>query len=129
MTIVGPILDMVVISHVVVVGKMCEEFGRHIHMGLLHLLLCLVRAHHFAYSIVTLWGYKSKQPPLCTFTSSHTNTFCLLASLLAPEKERDREKGRFLGFRECCFFSFPLKPWQNKTGLLPQSCRHTCKAS
>jgi hypothetical protein len=95
-TIVGPILDTIVISRVVVVGMMCEEFGRHIHMGLLHLLLCLVRACHFASSVVTLRGYKSKRPPLRTFTSSHTNTCCLLTSLLAPKKrEREREREIF----------------------------------
>jgi hypothetical protein len=53
MTIVGPVLDMIAISHVVEVGMMYEEPRRHVNMDLLHLLLRLVRARCFASSIVT----------------------------------------------------------------------------
>jgi hypothetical protein len=65
----------------------------------------------------------------------------LLTSIPAPEKrdgERERErrrrrkekgkKGNLPRYRGC-FFSFLLKPWQNKTGLLPRLCRVTYKAS
>jgi hypothetical protein len=30
--IVGPIWNMVSVSHAIVVGVMCEEFGRHVNM-------------------------------------------------------------------------------------------------
>jgi hypothetical protein len=58
--IMGPVLDMVVVSYVVVAGEKCEESGRSVNMGLLCPLLRLVRAYCFASSVVTPWGYKSK---------------------------------------------------------------------
>jgi hypothetical protein len=101
-------------------------------MDLLCLLLRIVRAHCFASSVVTLWGYKNKRLPLRIPTSSRTMSHCLLPSFLAP-RERERERGRererrFLGLRERFFF-FPLKPWRNKTELLPRSCRTICRPS
>jgi hypothetical protein len=67
-------------------------------MDLLCLLLCIVRAHCFASSIVTPWGYKNKRLPLRIPTSSHTISRCLLPSFLAPrERERGRERGDFWG--------------------------------
>jgi hypothetical protein len=48
MAIMGSILDMVAVSHGVVVRMMCKELGRRVNMG----LLCLVRDHCFA-SVVT----------------------------------------------------------------------------
>jgi hypothetical protein len=78
--------------------------------------------------------YKSKWSPLCTPASSRTICHSLDTSFHAPEK-KEREKRRkkkdikwgLLGFMECCF-SFPISPWRYKTGLLPRSCRVTCKA-
>jgi hypothetical protein len=61
------------------VGTACDKL-RRVNVGLLHLLLCLVRAHCFASLVLTPRGYKSKQPPLRTPTSSHTNSCRLLVS-------------------------------------------------
>jgi hypothetical protein len=47
---------MVAISCTVIVGIMCEEWGRHVNMG----LLCLVRVRRFASLVVTLRCYKSR---------------------------------------------------------------------
>jgi hypothetical protein len=93
---------------------MCEEAGRRVNMG----LLCFVRAHYFASSILTPQGYKSEQRPLHTLTPSRIISHCLLVFFLVPEerererererkKERERKRERFWSFRECCF-SFPL---------------------
>jgi hypothetical protein len=137
MAIEGPILDTVVITYAIIVGASCEELGRCVNVGLLH----LVRVHRFASLVVTPWGYKSRRSPYWTPTSSHTNFCCLLASFLVLEKgekerERERERGRergregektqgqFLGLGEFCF-SFPHKLWQNKAGPLLRSRRRT----
>jgi hypothetical protein len=37
-TIVGPVSDTVAISHAVVAGAICEESGKLVNIGLLHLL-------------------------------------------------------------------------------------------
>jgi hypothetical protein len=107
-TIMGPILDMVVVCHAVVAGAMCEESGWRVNMG----LLCLVRACSFMSSVVTPWGYKSRRSPLRTPTSSRTIHHSILTSFPTPkerewEKKRENKKGGLFGFRECCF-SFPL---------------------
>jgi hypothetical protein len=57
----GTILGMVVVSHAVAVGTMCEESERHVYMGLLH--------------------------P----TFSHTNSRCLLATFTMPKKRERRK--------------------------------------
>jgi hypothetical protein len=52
MAIMGPILDMVIVSRAIV-GMLCEELGRHVNMGLLQpftapgkgLPLCLLRCY------------------------------------------------------------------------------------
>jgi hypothetical protein len=91
MAIEGPILDTVVITYAIIVGASCEELGRCVNVGLLH----LVRVHRFASLVVTPWGYKSRRSPYWTPTSSHTNFYCLLASFLVLEKgERERERER-----------------------------------
>jgi hypothetical protein len=86
MLIVGHILDTVA-----VVGTMCEESGKHVNVGLLRRLLCLVRIHCFAFSVVTQRGYKGKRSPLRTHTFSHIINCYLLVLFLALE-EREREK-------------------------------------
>jgi hypothetical protein len=55
-------------------------------------LLCLVRVHHFTFSVVTPWGYKSRRLLLCTPMSSHTIYRSLLTSFPAATK-RERERG------------------------------------
>jgi hypothetical protein len=45
----GPILDIVLVSLVVIAGAMCVESGRRVNLG----LLCLVRFHCFAFLVVT----------------------------------------------------------------------------
>jgi hypothetical protein len=80
----GSILDMVAVSHGVVVRMMCKELGRCVNMG----LLCLVRDHCFA-SVVTPRGYKSRRSPSRTPTSSRMNSHCLLASFLRLKRERE----------------------------------------
>jgi hypothetical protein len=95
-TIVGLVLDIVAISHAIMVGTMHEELERCVNMGLLRLLLCLARARCFASSVVTLRGYKSELSPSRTPTSSRTTSHCLLASFPMP-KMRERERGRMKG--------------------------------
>jgi hypothetical protein len=64
-------------------------------MGLQRLLLCLVRPHRFTSSIATPRGYKSRQLPLRTPTSSRTIRCSLLTSFPALEKkEREKRKQR-----------------------------------
>jgi hypothetical protein len=97
-TIMGPILDTIVVSHAVVVGVMCEEAGRHVNMGLLHLLLCLVSTHCFTSSVVTPQGHKSRRSPLRMPTSSYIVRYSLLTSFPMPEKkvrERRKRKGDY----------------------------------
>jgi hypothetical protein len=105
-TIVGPILDTVDVSHFVM-GTLCEELGRHVNMGLLH----LVRAQP--------WGYKAGGYPCAHL---HPLTQTPIASFPVPEnreikKERERygSMGKFLRHREHCF-SFHLKLWQSRAG-------------
>jgi hypothetical protein len=104
--IVGPILDMVDVSHFVM-GTLCKELGRRVNMGLLH----LVRAQP--------WGYKAGN---CPCAHLHPLTQTPIASFPAPEnreikKERERygSMGKFLRHREHCF-SFHLKLWQSSSG-------------
>jgi hypothetical protein len=52
MTIMGPILDTVVVSHDVVVAS-CEEWEWHINLCLLCPFTVSIRAHRFASSVVT----------------------------------------------------------------------------
>jgi hypothetical protein len=65
-------------------------------MGLLHPLLCFVRARHFTSSIVTPWSYKSRWLPLRTPTPSHTVRHSLLTSFPTLEKKEGQkgEKGK-----------------------------------
>jgi hypothetical protein len=58
-------------------------------MGLLHLLLRLVRARFFGFSVVTPHDYKSRHPLLRTPSSSHTNSHHPLPVLEKGERERD----------------------------------------
>jgi hypothetical protein len=81
-TIARPILDMVAVSHAIVVTS-CKELGWHVNMGLLH----LVRGYRFASFVVTLWCYKAGGRPcahLCPLaqtliaSSSHDSSFEVL---------------------------------------------------
>jgi hypothetical protein len=86
--IMGPVLDIVVISYVVIADTVCEELGRHVNMG----LLCLVRAHCFTSSVVTPRGYKSRWTPLHTL---HLLTQSIVLSsppsLCLKRRERKKE--------------------------------------
>jgi hypothetical protein len=62
MAIVGSILDMVDVS-CDVAGASYEELGWCANMYLLCSFTTPVRAHHFASSIVTPWGYKASGHP------------------------------------------------------------------
>jgi hypothetical protein len=96
-----PVWDMVVISHAVIASMMYEEQGRHVNMGLLRPLLCLVRARRFTTSVVTPRGYKSRRLPLRTPTSSHTIHCSLLTSFPTLEKkERKKDRKRKKGKKE-----------------------------
>jgi hypothetical protein len=72
----GPILDMVAISHAVV-GASCEELERCVNMGLLHPFTAPVRAHYFASSAVTPQGYKP---------GAHAHAYVLSHELLSPPR-------------------------------------------
>jgi hypothetical protein len=108
MTIFGPVLDMIVVSSAVIAGTMCEESRSDINID----LLCLVRVHCFASSLVTLRGYKS--------SSHHCVALHLLRQSIVPSsppslrlkrkrkrKKEEKKKGEILVFRER-YFSFPL---------------------
>jgi hypothetical protein len=96
-----PVWDMVAISHAVIASMMYEEQGRHVNMGLLRPLLCLVRARRFTTSVVTPRGYKSRRLPLRTPTSSHTIHCSLLTSFPTLEKkERKKDRKRKKGKKE-----------------------------
>jgi hypothetical protein len=58
----GPILDTIAVSHDVT-GASCEELVWCVNMCLLHPFTVPVRAHHFASSVVTPWGYKTGGHP------------------------------------------------------------------
>jgi hypothetical protein len=58
----GPILDMVAISHEVE-GVSWEELGWRVNSCLLHPFTTSVRAHHFASLVVTPQGYKASSHP------------------------------------------------------------------
>jgi hypothetical protein len=79
--IVGPILDTIAVSRNVE-GASCEELGWHI-------FTMLTRAHHFASSVVTPWGYKTSGRSYAQPMSSHTISHRLPASFpIAEKKER-----------------------------------------
>jgi hypothetical protein len=87
-TIVGPILDTIVVSHDVE-GTSCEELGWHINLCLLHLFTVPVWARHFASSVVKPQGYKTGGHPCTQPTSSHMSSHHLNASFpMAKKKER-----------------------------------------
>jgi hypothetical protein len=44
------------------------------------------------------------------------------------ENEREKEEGKILESREC-YFSFLLKLWRSRTGLLPLLCKAIYKNS
>jgi hypothetical protein len=54
----GPILDTIIVSHGVA-GASSEELGWHVNMCLLCPFTASVRAHRFANSVITPWGYKT----------------------------------------------------------------------
>jgi hypothetical protein len=56
-SIMGPVLDTVVVSHDVV-GASCEKLGWHVNMCLLHPFTVPIRARLFTSSVVTPQGYK-----------------------------------------------------------------------
>jgi hypothetical protein len=87
-TIVRPILDTVDISHAVIVGTTCEESGRCVDVG----LLCLIRAHRFASSVLTSRGYKVGDrpcPPLRSLTRTPIDSS--LPSLCLKRERETRE--------------------------------------
>jgi hypothetical protein len=75
---------------VTVVGTSCEELQRHVNMWLLHPFTALVRAHHFAFLVVTPWGYKASGRPC--------GNLCLLArtpvASSSPSLGLKRKRGR-----------------------------------
>jgi hypothetical protein len=89
MTIMGPILDMIVVS-CAVVGTSCEELGRRVNMGLLRCFTAPIRAHHFASSIVTPSGYKADGHP-CTHLRPLAKTPVASSPPSLAQKESDRE--------------------------------------
>jgi hypothetical protein len=119
MTIMEPILDTVIISRVVV-GTSCEELRRRVNMGLLR----LVRAHHFASSVVTQWGYKAGGRP-CTHLCPLAQTLVASSPLslrLKIQKDRYRNRVKFWGLESATSPSLSnhggagLDPFRNHTG-------------
>jgi hypothetical protein len=76
-----------------VVDAMCEEPRSCVNVGLLR----LIRAHFFDTSVVTPQGYKSKQSPLRTLTSSRTISHCFLVFFLMPQKSGREKREIFWG--------------------------------
>jgi hypothetical protein len=103
-TIVGPILDTVVVSRDVE-GASCEELGWHLNSCLLRPFTTSVRAHRFASSVVTLWDYEKSKGKV--------------------EREEDLETGeRVIELTWCCLFS-PSKPWRSRAGPRRRSRKST----
>jgi hypothetical protein len=88
-SIVWPILDMVTVSHDVA-GVSCEELEWCLNMCLLHPFTMPVRAHRFASSVVTPWGYKAGGRP-CTIL--HPLKWTPVASS-PPSLRLKRKRGR-----------------------------------
>jgi hypothetical protein len=103
-TIMGPALDMDVVSHDVV-GMSCMELGWHVNMCLLCPFTTPIRVCRFVSSVLTPWGYKSGSRP----------------------RKRGREIDLKIGERvveltwHC--FSLPSKLWWSNVGSRQRSCR------
>jgi hypothetical protein len=98
--IMGPILDMIVVSHDVE-GVSCEELGWHVNSCLLGHFTAPARARRFASSVVTPRGYKAGGRSYVQHTSSHMISHRLLASFPTTEKkEREREGNKSRNKRE-----------------------------
>jgi hypothetical protein len=68
--IMGPILDMVIVSRAIV-GMLCEEKGRHVNLGLLPPFTLPVRADRFTSSVVTPRAIKLVVALAHTYILSH----------------------------------------------------------
>jgi hypothetical protein len=87
MTIMGPVLDIIIVSRVIV-DTSCEELGWYVNMSLLR----LVRVHRFASSIVTPQGYKASDRP-CTHLHPLTQTPVTSSPpSLCLKRQKDRER-------------------------------------
>jgi hypothetical protein len=86
LVIMGPILDMVVISHDVE-GASCGESRWCINSCLLPLFIALATARRFASSVVTPWGYKASGRSYAQFISSRTISHRLHDSFPTAEKK------------------------------------------
>jgi hypothetical protein len=127
-TIMGPILDTVVVS-CDVVGTSCEELGWHVNMYLLCPFNVPIRVHCFASLIVTLRAYKAGGHPCANLRPLARTPIASSPHSLRLEQKRGREIDLETGekvveFTEHCF-SFPSKLWWSWAGPRQQSRRHT----
>jgi hypothetical protein len=84
--IMGPILDMVVVSHDVE-GVSCDELGWRVNSCLLRLFSVFAGARRFASSVVTPQGYKARGCSCTQPTSSYMISHRLPTSFPMAEKK------------------------------------------
>jgi hypothetical protein len=85
--IMGPILDMVVISYVAIWGMMCEESGRRVNVY--NALYCVLqRARCFASLVVTPRAMKTSGFPCAPLRPLTQSVIAFLASLSCEERVR-----------------------------------------
>jgi hypothetical protein len=129
-SIMGPILNTVVVSHDVA-GVSCEELGWHVNMCLLHPFTMPVMACHFTSSVVTPRGHKvGNRPCVNLHPLARSPIASSLPSLwLERNREIDLETGDIVvELTESCF-SFPSKPWQGRARSHRKSCWSTYRTS
>jgi hypothetical protein len=129
-TIVGPILDKVVVSHDVE-GASCEELGWRVNSYLLDPFTAPVRACRLDASVVAPRDYKASGcacANLCPLTQP--SIVSLPASLWLKRKRDigvDVEMGEKVDELTGHCFSFPSKPWWSRVGSHRRSCKSTYK--
>jgi hypothetical protein len=118
-TIMGPVLDIVAVSHDVA-GALHEESRWHVNMYLMHAFIAPVGACRFASLVVIAQYYKAGSLPCANLDPLEQTP----VSSSPPPLHLKRERGREIDLetRERvveligCYFSFPYKPWQSRVG-------------
>jgi hypothetical protein len=132
MAIVGPILDMITVSHGVA-GASCEELGCHVDMCLLRPFNASVRAHRFASSVDTPWDYNTGNRPCLNLRPLARPPIPSSPPSLRLKGKRDGETyletwERVVDLIGHCI-SFPSNLLRCRAGSRQRSPKSTCKTS